>query len=81
MVTSNKELAGGMMRLIRERLNGFEVPNEVQRALRDDLFALVNKPSKKKHGAAVMTPDASLEADLIQQGQKLPPGAGRPKIV
>lgn len=68
-----------VMALLQERLNPFKVPNEVMRALRDDIIAIVQAPEKKKSGrAAVMTASASAAADKIRKGEKLPPEAGRP---
>lgn len=68
-----------VMALLQERLKPFKVPNEILRALRDDIVATITAPEKRKSGrAAVMTASASAAADKIRKGENLPPEAGRP---
>lgn len=50
-------------RLLKERLKEFNVPKEVQDALRGDILAACNQPTKKPYGACVMTAEASMAAD------------------
>lgn len=70
------------MRLIRERLKPFKVPNEIMKALRDDIMILLPKAAAKKpFGAAVMTQRASMAADKIRKGQDVAPGEGSPEII
>ena len=58
------EVKTNLMRLIRERLEPFNVPNEIQLGLREEIFILfATQAMKKPFGACVMTPEASMAAD------------------
>ena len=73
-----EEIEGPLMELLRNRLTPFNVPNDVVRAIRDDVVKLVTPAStKKKFGASVMTAEASAAADKSNPM----PGSGKPRIV
>lgn len=58
------ELKTNLTRLLKERLDAFQVPGEIQKSLREEIwtmFAVAN--TKKPFGACVMTPEASMAAD------------------
>lgn len=54
-------------RILRERLEQYDVPAEVRAALHDEITAFFERPEKKPYGAAVMTPEASLAADKARE--------------
>jgi hypothetical protein len=68
-------------RILRERLEQYEVPQEVRGTLRDEILAFFNRPEKKPYGAAVMTPEASMAADKERKEKKFDPNAAKPKII
>lgn len=68
-------------RILRERLEQFEVPTEVRQELRRDILAFFQRPEQKPFGATVMTPEGSMASDQARR-EKRPqrPGTG-PRIV
>jgi len=76
------DLSNTIARIIRERLDQFDVPAEVQAEMRKDILAFFQRPEVKKFGAAVMTPEASIAADQARKAKKVqPPGDNTPKII
>lgn len=57
------EMRKNIVKLLKGRLNGFDIPNEIFNATAEDIVAEFEKPSRDKHGACVMTADASIAAD------------------
>ncbi len=74
------DIQGTIMRLLRERLEQFNVPGEIIKNLRDDIMEHVSAPEKKPFGACVMTAEASMAADRQIKKQGLP-GDAKPRIV
>ncbi len=58
------------MKLMRERLKEFKVPDQVIKNLRDDIIAIFAAPERNKLGATVMTQAASLAADEAKRSGK-----------
>lgn len=78
----NMELSQTVDRILRERLEQFEVPVEVRNELRAEILAYFQRPEVKRFGAAVMTPEASMAADQARkQGKTQPPGPNTPKVI
>jgi len=78
----NTDITQTLDRLLRERLEQFEVPPEVRNELRRDILAFFQRPETKPFGAAVMTAEASMAADQARK-EKRPqkPGGNTPKII
>lgn len=83
MTEKQETIQVAVARLLRERLEQFEVPVEVRNELTEGLLNLLGRPERSKTGACVMTAEASMEADR-QRGNgpgNLAPGSGKPRIV
>ena len=76
------DLTNTIDRILRERLNQYEVPSEVRTELRREILAFFQRPETKPFGAAVMTIEASIAADQARK-EKRPqaPGGNTPKII
>jgi hypothetical protein len=59
-----------LTRILRERLEQYNVPGEVQAALRKEILAFMGRPERKPSGAVVMTPEASIAADKAKQEKR-----------
>lgn len=68
-------------RILRERLEQFEVPLEVRSQLRTELLSFFGRPERKPFGACVMTPEASVAADKERQEKRGDPGNAKPRII
>lgn len=68
-------------RILRERLEQFNVPLETRQELRRAILAFLQRPEKKPHGAAVMTPEASMAADQARKDGKVQEGGPTPQII
>jgi len=68
-------------RLLRERLDQFEVPQEVRSALRQDILAFFGRPERNPFGACVMTPEASVAADKERIEKRGDPNNAKPRII
>jgi len=69
-------------RILRERLEQFDVPTEVRNELRKEILAFFQRPEQKPFGAAVMTGEASMAADQARkEGKTQGPGTNTPRIV
>jgi len=69
-----------MLAMINERLKDFDVPAAVRQSLVDDLVAVATAPSKVKHGATVMTHEASLAADQ-ERKHGASPNRAKPQVL
>lgn len=67
-------------RVLRERLEQFNVPIEVRTALRKEIMAVLQRPERKLSGACVMTPEASAAADLARKEGKTQEGGPTPQV-
>lgn len=71
-----------LTRILRERLEQFNIPAEVQTALRKEILAFMGRPERRPSGAAVMTAEASIAADKARQEKRTEsPDAPKPRIV
>lgn len=68
-------------RILRERLDQYNVPQEVRSELRKELLAFFGRPERKPFGAAVMTMEASVAADKERIEKRGDPNNAKPKIV
>lgn len=69
-------------RILRERLEQFNVPVEVRHALKAELLTYFQRPEKKPHGACVLTVEASMAADKARQEKKTqPPDSSKPLVI
>lgn len=69
-------------RILRERLEQFNVPAEVQATLRKEILAFMGRPERKPSGACVMTPEASVAADKARQEKRAErPDGPKPRII
>lgn len=69
-------------RILRERLEQFNVPAEVQATLRKEILAFMGRPERKPSGACVMTPEASVAADKARQEKRAErPESPKPRII
>ena len=65
--------------LLVERLAQYTVPAETINAISDDIVHAINAPEAGfKSRGAVMTPEASANADRIKRGENIPPEFARP---
>jgi hypothetical protein len=82
MVDKSNDMTVTLDRILRERLDQFEVPVEVRNELRRDILAFFQRPEKKPFGAAVMTPEASMAADQARKEKRAQkPGENTPKVI
>lgn len=78
----NTDISITMDRLLRERLEQYNVPVEVRSSLRDDILAFLQRPEKKPHGACVMTPAASIAADNARKNKEVQKkGSPTPEVI
>lgn len=68
-------------RILRERLEDFEVPSKLRNTIRDEILSIVSRPERNPSGACIMTPEASAASDQIRQGKIQAEDAPNPKIV
>lgn len=68
-------------RILRERLEQFNVPQEIRAELRKEILAFLQRPEKKPFGATVMTPAASMAADQARKSGKTQKGGPTPEII
>ena len=71
-----------LTRILRERLEQFNVPAEVQTALRKEILAFMGRPERKPSGACVMTPEASIASDKARQEKRAErPDSPKPRVI
>jgi hypothetical protein len=68
-------------RILRERLEQFNVPQEVRANLRQEIMVFFGRPERKPFGACVMTPEASVAADKEREKKPFDPESAKPKII
>lgn len=68
-------------RILRERLDQYNVPQEVRLELRKELLSFFGRPERKKFGACVMTPEASVAADKERIEKRGDAENAKPKII
>lgn len=68
-------------RILRERLEQFNVPQEVRAALRTELLSFFGRPERKPLGACVMTPEASVAADKERLEKRGDPNNAKPTVL
>jgi len=68
-------------RILRERLEPFQVPQEIREELRKELMAFFGKPERNPYGACVMTPAASVAADKERMEKRGDPTNAKPEII
>jgi hypothetical protein len=79
MTSQQEDLPIAVARILRERLEQYEVPAEVRAELAANLMNLLGRPERTKFGACVMTPEASMDGDRQRRGES---GTGeKPRIV
>ncbi len=75
----NNVLNDTLDRILRERLEQFDVPTATRQEIRNEILAFFQRPETKPFGACVMTPEASMAADQQRRGEK---GTGaKPRII
>ncbi len=78
----NADILPTLDRILRERLEQFDVAVEVRNELRNEILAFFQRPEIEKFGATIMTPEASMAADQARKsGRPQPPGAHTPKVI
>ena len=76
------DLSVTLDRILRERLEAFNVPQEIRGELRKEILAFFQRPERQPFGACVMTPEASIAADQARKEKKGPQkGGSTPKVV
>ena len=68
-------------RILRERLEQFNVPSEIRNELRNELLAFFQRPERQPFGACIMTPAASIAADQARKTKETQVGGARPEII
>jgi hypothetical protein len=68
-------------RILRERLDQYNVPQEVRAELRKEVMAFFGRPERKPFGACVMTPEASVAADKERVAKRADPNSAKPTII
>ncbi len=76
----SNDLATTVDRILRERLEQFNVPSEVRAELRKELLAFFQRPEKTPFGACVMTPAASMAADQARKNKETQRGGPTPEV-
>lgn len=78
----NDDVKLNIDRILRERLEQFDVPATVRNNIRQELLAFFQRPEKKPFGACVMTPSASMAADQARKDGKTQDGnSSKPEII
>jgi hypothetical protein len=68
-------------RILRERLEAFNVPVEVRNKIVEEVLAFMQRPERKPYGAAVMTPEASIAADKARERGHASKDDAKPQIM
>lgn len=76
----SNDISVTLARLLRERLEQFNVPQEVQAELRREILAFFQRPERKPFGAVCMTPEASIAADQARKEGKTQRGGPTPPV-
>lgn len=81
MVERKSETGVILDRILRERLDPFNVPVEIRNSIRDEVLSLIERPERKPYGACVMTPEASMAADMAKKENRIPDQSAKPKLI
>ena len=76
----SNDLGTTVDRILRERLEQFNVPAKVRDELRGELLAFFQRPEKTPFGACVMTPAASMAADQARKEKTVQRGGATPEV-
>ncbi len=75
-------ISNSVDRILKERLDQFNVPTEVRDNLRIEILTFLQRPERKPFGACVLTPEASMAADQARKdGRIQQPGTNVPQII
>jgi len=80
-MTNSNDNSLTLDRILRERLDQYNVPVEVRTSLRGELLAFFGRPERKPFGACVMTPEASVAADKERVEKRGDPNNAKPTII
>ena len=75
------DLQNVIERILRERLEQFEVPLEIRNTIRDELLAFFQRPQTKPFGATCMTPEASMAADKARKAGRVQTDGPTPQVM
>lgn len=81
MVERKSETGVILDRILRERLDPFNVPVEIRNSIKDEVLSLIERPERKPYGACVMTPEASMAADIAKKENRIPDQSAKPKLI
>jgi hypothetical protein len=82
MVSETNNSAGGTLdRILRERLEAFNVPVEVRNKLVEEILVFMQRPERKPYGSCIMTPEASIAADKARERGKASTDDAKPQIM
>ena len=79
MSKPQEDLPSAINRVLRERLEQFEIPVEVRKNIATELLNLVGRPERQKSGVTIMTPEASMDADRQRRGET--PIGNKPRVI
>lgn len=68
-------------RILRERLDQYNVPLEVKNELRKEILAFFGRPERRPFGATCMTPEASAAADQDRKDKAVNLNQPKPQII
>lgn len=80
-MTNSNDAGLTLDRILRERLEQFNVPQEVRMELRKELLAFFGRPERNPYGACTMTIEASVAADKERLEKRGDPNNAKPRIV
>ena len=80
-MTSSNDTDLTIDRILRERLEQYNVPLEVRAELRRELMSFFGRPERKPFGACTMTIEASVAADRERTEKRADPNSAKPRIV
>jgi hypothetical protein len=81
MTERKNETSNFVDRVLRERLDLFNVPVEIRNSIRDEILSLIERPERKPYGACVMTAEASMAADMAKKENRTPDQSAKPRII
>ncbi len=78
----NTDITQTLDRILRERLEQFDIAPEIRVELRNEILAFFQRPQVEKFGATVMTAEASIAADQARKEKRVQqPGPNVPRII
>lgn len=78
---TNNKTADIVERILRERLEQFNVPVEIRNKIAAEILGILERPERKPYGAAVMTPEASIAADRARERGHASKDDAKPQIM